>query len=112
MTLRNAARAHGRLLAVLADHGLLDETISPAQRLTRPVADVFVEALMRAGNCNNTIKVRIFDLRAALKIIEPKVDTAWLSQAGDWSLHVLLPTERRRRRMVGMVNIYEMGPSL
>jgi len=109
MTLRNAARAHGRLLAVLADHGLLDETIPPSQRLTRAVADVFVQSLMRAGNGNNTIKVRIFDLRAALKIMEPKVDTAWLSRPGDWSLHVLLPTHHRRRPMVGMLNIYEMG---
>ena len=109
ITIRNAMRAYGRLLAVMAEHDLLDTTRSPAERLTREVANVFLEDMFDAGNNNNTIKVRFFDLRAAMRIMHPNVDTEWLTRPGDLSLHVLLPTEPTPRRLWGMRTLYEWG---
>ena len=109
VTIRNAARAHGRLLGVLRDIGRLDETLTPAQRMTRDTADLFLRSLMEAGNNNNTIKVRFFDLQAALRVMHPGMDFSWLNRPGALSLHVMLPTAPTPRRIIGAQKLYRWG---
>ena len=111
-SLRNAMRANGRLLAVLEDYGVLDPSVPPAQRLTPDLANLFVRALILAGNCNNTIKQRLLELRVAMKLMEPKTDTAWLVRPGGWGLSMWLPVEMQRRELVGISRIYALGLKL
>ncbi|MDE2576290.1 MAG: hypothetical protein KGL55_13365 [Rhodospirillales bacterium] len=106
MTLRNAMRGHGRLLAVLSAAGQLDPAAMPAARLTPEAAALFVRAMRAEGNANSTIKVRLFDLHAAMKIMQPEVDMGWLIRPSAHSLHVLLPIPHRRVELIGADVLY------
>lgn len=46
------------------------------QRMTREVADLLLLVLYAAGNANSSIKVRFWDVRSALKVMQPETDTA------------------------------------
>jgi site-specific recombinase XerC len=111
-TLRNAAVGYGRMLAVLRDQDLLDPEVMPADRLTRPIADRLLRAFDAAGNTNNTIKARIWEIRQALKVMQPEVDTSWLTQPGAHSLHELLPTSLRPRALVGATTLTNLAMML
>ncbi len=106
ITLRNAERAWGRFLAVLGEHGQFDPTVAPAERVTRDTAQLFLDVL-RPINTANSIKTRFWDLRAALKVMQPAFDTRWISKPSAFSLHQLLPTIRRRRELVGTKALYD-----
>ena len=112
MSLRNAEQAHGRLLAVMKDYGVLDPSTPPAQRLTPDLANLFVRALILAGNCNNTIKQRVLELRVAMRLMVPTTDTKWLVRPDGWGLSVWLPVEIQRRELVGINRIYALGLEL
>jgi integrase len=104
--LRNAERGWGRFLAVLAEHGRLDPTVAPAARVGRDTAQLFLDVL-RPINTANSIKTRFWDLRAALKVMQPAFDTTWITKPSAFSLHQLLPTIRRRRELVGTKALYD-----
>jgi hypothetical protein len=79
-TIINAGKSWGRFLAVLRDAGVLDPRARPADRVTPANVNAFVRAMGKAGNKGSTIAVRLFDLRAALKVMEPMrdADFAWI----------------------------------
>ena len=89
-TLNNARKGYGRWLAVLADAGELDPTAPPAARVTRPRAKLFGKALRACGNTNNSMHARFWELRSALRVMQPDEDFAWLT-----SWLGLLPIERQ-----------------
>jgi hypothetical protein len=105
-TLRNAEKDWGRFLAILAAAGRLVSTVPPAERMTRENADCLLGGLMAAGNQNSSIKARFWGIRSALCVMEPEVDTAWLTRPCDWSLHLLLPSTQRRREIIGTQKLY------
>jgi hypothetical protein len=79
------------------------------QRMTREVADLLLLVLYAAGNANSSIKVRFWDVRSALKVMQPETDTAWLTKPGDWSLHSLLPHTPKPRELFGAHVLYSWG---
>jgi len=89
-TLTNASKGYGRWLAVLAQAGELDPTVAPAARVTRPRAKLFAKALRARGNSNNSMHARFWELRSALRVMQPDEGfaclTSWLG---------LLPIERQ-----------------
>ena len=94
-TIRNARRAYGRYLAILAEDGPLD-ACGPASRVTPNAVQHFVEALRAAGNGNNTIAQRLHDLRGALRLMLPKKDFGWITSPGGIAIRARLPAEPRR----------------
>jgi hypothetical protein len=106
-TVRNAARGWGRFLAVLTAGDRLDTLASPAERLTRENADRFLQAMQDAGNNNNTIRQRFWELRSAMAVMCSGVDTGWVTRPGEVSLLVMLPDEPAPpRQMLGSPTIY------
>ena len=91
-TIRNAARGYGRWLAFLqkADPSALQHP--PGARVTPQRVRLFLAALQAAGNTNNTIKARFWELRATLRIMLPDHDFRWLNYPAGQSLHAMLPT--------------------
>ncbi len=112
VSLRNAARGWGRLLAVLAEHDRLDPNIPPADRLDREAADLFLIELRATGNTNNTIRARFWELVCAIRIMQPDADTGWLTRPGEWSLHELLPASPKPRGLIGIQALYTWAVKL
>ena len=85
-----ARKSYGRLLHILAEHGLLDPDIGPAARVTFESAALYFDELRAAGNGDNTIKGRMFHLRTALHIMAPKVNFDWITRPDDVPLDAIL----------------------
>ena len=92
-TLRNSARGHGRWLAVLAERDPGALLLAPVERVTPARLRILLAALREAGNTNNTIKARLWELRSALHVMAPDADFRWLNYPAGNSLEMLLPTE-------------------
>ena len=110
----NAARkSYGRLLHILAQHGLLDPGIGPAERVTFEAVALFFDALRAAGNCDNTLKGRLFHLRTALHLMAPKADFDWITRPDDVPLDAILKQEPRDNLFVPDAKLlFEWGLSL
>jgi hypothetical protein len=69
LSIEAAWKSYGRLLDILAKCGQLDPDIGPAARITFEAVALYFDELRAAGNCDNTIKGRMFHLRTALHIM-------------------------------------------
>jgi integrase/recombinase XerD len=98
-TIRNAARAYGRFLGVLAAGAPLGPE-GPAARVTPETVQRFVEALRAAGGSNNTIAQYVHDLRGALRLMLPKADFGWVTSPGGVAIRALLSAEPRQVRVI------------
>jgi hypothetical protein len=78
-TITNARKGYGRWLAVLAAAGELDPAVPPATRVSRARAKLFAKALRARANANHSIHARFWELRSALRILQPDEDFAWLT---------------------------------
>ena len=94
-TIDNARKGWGRRLAVLHDNELLNPDVHPADRVTPAAMNLFVQALREAGNRGTSISVRLFDVRAALKILAPEREKefAWLVRPNGRCAWGAFPTE-------------------
>ena len=99
-TIRNAARGYGRFLAVLAGAGALDPMLPPAQRTTPAAVQTFLNAMKTAGNSNNTICQRMWELRTALQIMVPKIDWSWITAPDGNDIRALLPRRRNVKHAI------------
>ena len=88
-----AWESYGPLLDILAKCGQLDPDIGPAARITYEVVGLYFDELRAAGNCDNTIKARMFHLRTALHIMAPKVKFKWITRPDDVPLDAFLKQE-------------------
>ncbi|NNM57536.1 hypothetical protein [Acidocella sp.] len=94
-SIKAAWQSHGRLLHILAEHGLLDPDIGPAARVTFESVALYFDELRAAGNSDNTIKGRMFHLRTGLHIMAPKVSFDWITRPDDVPLDAILKQELR-----------------
>ena len=108
-----AWKSYGRLLDILARRGQLDPEIGPAARITFEVVALYFDELRAAGNCDNTIKGRMFHLRTALHIMAPKVNFDWITRPDDVPLDAFLKQEQRDDLFVPDAKLlFEWGLSL
>jgi hypothetical protein len=112
VTIRNAMRAYGRFLMVLEEAGELLPGESPAQRVTPERVATYLAALKAQDNRDNSIKVRLFDLRVAIRIMEPKAKLDWLTRPGGHSLDSLLKQEPREFPIIPSPVLYAWGIGL
>lgn len=106
-TLINARKGYGRLLAVLAAAGELDPTEMPAARVTRARAKLYLRVLL-AENSNNTIHARLWELQAALRVMQPEHNFGWLTV---W-MHRLLPVRTREMAVLDSRVLVAWGEAL
>jgi site-specific recombinase XerD len=111
-TLRNSARGYGRWLGVLAHLDPPALLLPPADRVTPARMRLFLKALRRQGNTNNTIKARCWEMRSALRIMLPGRDFHWLNKPAERSLEVLLPTVRKPIRLMSVAELTTWGHDL
>ena len=111
-TLRNSARGYGRWLGVLAHLDPPALLLPPADRVTPARMRLFLKALRREGNTNNTIKARCWEMRSALRVMLPGRDYRWLNKPAGQSLEVLLPTRRKPIRLIGIAELTAWGHDL
>ena len=104
-TLRNSARGYGRWLGVLAQVDPPALLLPPADRVSPARMRLFLKALRREGNTNNTIKARFWEMRSALRVMLPGRDYRWLNKPAGQSLEVLLPTRRKPIRLIGLAEL-------
>ena len=108
-----AWKRYGRLLDILAECGQLDPDIGPAARITFEAVALYFDELRAAGNCDNTIKGRMFHLRTALHIMAPKVKFDWITRPDDVPLDAILKQEPRDDLFVPDAKLlFEWGLSL
>ena len=94
-SIKAAWQSYGRLLHILAQHGLLDQDIGPEERVSFETVALYFDELRAADNCDNTIKGRMFHLRTALHLMAPKVNFDWITRPGDVPLDAILKQELR-----------------
>lgn len=92
-SIRNAARGYGVFLATLAAAGIDIKASSPSSLVTQENVARLVDALITRGNKLNSIKVRIFNLRVALRIMQSDHPLDWLTRPGGVSINELYPQE-------------------
>jgi site-specific recombinase XerD len=108
-----AWKSYGRLLHILAQHGLLEPDITPAARITFAVVALYFDELRAAGNQDNTIKGRLFHLRTALHIMAPKAKFDWITRPDDVPLDAILKQEPRDDLFVPEAKqLFDWGVSL
>ncbi|WP_343894386.1 integrase [Craurococcus roseus] len=81
----------------------------PAARLTPARVRAYLGALRAAGNANSTIVTRFFELRSALRIMQPEADLRWLVSPKGTPLRVLLPAGRRAVDVPNSAVLYAWG---
>jgi integrase len=112
-SIKAARQSYGRLLNILAQAGPIDAEIGPAERVTYEAVAFFFDRLRAAGNCDNTIKARMFHLRTALHLMAPKANFDWITRPGDVSLDAILKQEQRDDLFVPDAKLlFEWGVSM
>lgn len=94
-SLTKIRKGYGVWLSFLAARGELDPTQSPAERLTRARATAYLSALRTLGRSGHTILGRFGELRMAMRIMAPDVDTAWLLKPRGVSLRSIIRPHSR-----------------
>src|SRR5215469_2027248 len=79
-TVGKVAAGYGRWLTWLDICGLLDQTATPADRITPARVGDYVEALARRENASATIVSRLIELMSAARILAPDRNWSWISQ--------------------------------
>lgn len=85
-----AWKSYGRLIHILVQNAALDLSIGPAERITHDAVALYFDELRAAGNCDNTIKGRMFHLRTALHIMAPRQNFDWITRPDGVSLDSIL----------------------
>jgi len=107
-TVKSAAEGYGRLLAVLAAQDAIDPAAGAADRVTPETLNRFVDALLLL-NKPSTIELRLLEIRCAMKIMAPEVDTAWIVRPGGDSLDSWFEQEPRHREVEPMDELHAWG---
>ena len=110
-TIETIASGYRRWLVFLRDADRLDLEVPPAKRVTPENAEHYLWALAR-DQLNTSIIARFSELRAALRIMQPKTDFHWLTSPGGRSLSSWLPATKRAMQVPNSEVLYEWGHTM
>jgi len=105
------AGGYGRFLSFLAETGELDSSASPAERITRPRVETYIEHL-RKRNHSSTVAARILQLVEAARVMAPEIDWRWLRRIRSRLRHMSSPARDDRARLVPAANVTELYSDL
>ena len=110
-TILEYARGYGRWLTWLDCSGLLDGTVTPANRITPGRVRDYIQALARY-NATITILNRLEQLKQASKVMESRQNWSWIGQI-EASVRVRhQPARPKRHRVVGIGVLFDLGVDL
>ena len=111
-TNRAVAKGYGRWLQALSRWGELDAIEPPSQRIALPRVRRYVEDLQTAGNHASTIAVRLEELRAVAKVMDPNADWDWLKPPAARLRAASTPVHDKRERLVAAGDLHGLGLTL
>ncbi len=111
-TNRAVANGYGRWLHSLASWGQLDPAEPPAARIVLARVRRYVDELKAAGNRGSTIGVRLEELRAAAKVMDPTADWGWLKRPAARLRAASEPKTDKRERLVSAGDLLALGMQL
>ena len=105
------AQSYGQWLTCLQCHGTLDESQSPAERVTGAAVASYSQLLQR--RCRSaTVVMRIEGLIEALRVMEPEAEFAWLRRVLARLKHRGGDRRPKIDRMRPSADLYRLGLSL
>ncbi len=110
-TIRNAAKGWGRFLRTAENQQPGCSFLVPSSLVTPKAVRAFLAAMKAAGNCNNTIAARIWEIRTALRILCPDSPFRWLTSPGGTDVRSLFRdlVPRREKTPRSSKVLYEWG---
>lgn len=111
-THRSVVGTYGRWLAYLEDHGLLDPTAGPAERITEDTLKGYVSSLCSNGCASVTIASYIAVLSMAIQAMAPDHDWGWLRAVQARLQRLGTSTRDKRSRLVPVADLIALGMDL
>jgi integrase len=108
---RKTSKGYGRFLAWLDAEGRLSPSCSPADRVTKEAVAAYLDHL-RANNHGYTVLSRIQELNAAVRVMAPDQDWAWLRQLSSAVRSRTTPAKNKRRRIQPPHVLADLGTRL
>jgi integrase/recombinase XerD len=108
---RNAVSGYGRWLTWLEFEGLLDETSSPADRITPDRVKAYIAGLEK-HNSTQTILSRLQELDAAAMVMEPDRDWSWIRRLQSQIRFRHKPARTKAARLAPVRELLELGVGL
>ena len=103
--------AYGRWLAYLADHGLLEETATPATRMNAELVYPYVDHL-RTTCSSVTVASYLGMLCMMIQAMAPGVDFIWLQELQKHMKIRAVPIREKRQRIVPIGDLAQLGLDL
>ena len=107
-TQRKTALGYGRYLFWLQEHGNLDVTSAPAERVKCDLVRAYLDELKRT-NRGHTPHNRIQELGNAMRTLAPEDDWKWLLRAADRLRASTIPVQDKRARLRPIADLVAQG---
>jgi integrase len=110
-TRRKTIAGYGRFLFWLKERNELDETVGPAERITRERIKAYLEDL-RSLNHGHTIQCRIQEFGDAMRALAPERDRSFINRAAGRLRADTIPARDKRGRLLPIAEVIAEGSSL
>lgn len=108
---RAMAKGYGRWLAWAASKGLLDDHVTPGDRITPERVKTYVADLEKE-NASGTVIARLIELKIMAGIMEPSRDWSWIYRMGSSIRARHKPARPKRHRLVDIMRLLDLGIDL
>lgn len=112
VSIRNARRGYGAFLVIVQAEGIDTNVRRPRDLVTPENVALFVDRLFDRGNKANSVKQRLFNLRTALRIMEPDVEFGWITRPGGASINEFLRQEFEAKELPAPRELTQLGLDL
>jgi integrase/recombinase XerD len=110
-TRRKIIKGYGRFLLWLKERNELDETVGPAERITRERLKAYLEDL-RTINRGHTIQCRIQELGDAMRALAPECDWGFIKRAATRLRANTIPARDKRGRLLPISEVIAHGSQM
>ena len=111
-TNRGVEKSYGRWLDFLAKHDRESLAVSPATRITRDRVRAYITFLIDGGNHFSTVGLRIEQLHAAARVMDPRGNWDWLKTPASNFRQRSKPKRDKRERLVAASDLFQLGLKL
>jgi integrase/recombinase XerD len=108
---QKTARGYGRWLCWMMEKGLLDPTLAPGARVTRPLVADYV-ATLSISCAPYTVVCRLQELHDALRVLAPEMDWRWLAEVWIRLGRRAEPVVNKRLRLRPSRDLVDLGRSM
>jgi integrase/recombinase XerD len=109
---RNIERGYGRWLTFFSRHGLLNDTVSPADRITPAMVSAYLQELDSLANKKNSILARLEELTEMAMVMGPERDWRFLRRMSARVRARTEPPSAKASRLVSTEQLVALGHGL